>query len=180
MSESKVQSLIETAKTGRSKCRKCRSKIEKAELRFGILSFQFDSDGSWMWHHLACGVGVDAEAFNAAVGAFEGEIPNLEELRAAAEEAAKKNRYPRVEAAPSGRAACVSCAEKIAPKGTLRVVIQREAEGPQGNAIMRNSYLHIGCASAFIEGQENLLQTLIEHSSLDEEQIAELRAGLVS
>jgi hypothetical protein len=159
---------IEPAKTGRSKCRKCRDKIEKDSLRMGIISYQFDSDGSWSWYHLNCGAGLNPEGFDAAVEEFDGEIEGIEEMRAEARKAARKNLMPRVEAAPSGRAACVACSEKIAPKGTLRVVMAREEEE---GVPPRAAYVHVGCAAKHVEFEGDLKKTLLENSDLDAEQL---------
>ena len=46
---------IETAKTGRSKCRACRETIEKGALRFGEEQPSAFAEGLQMvWYHLAC------------------------------------------------------------------------------------------------------------------------------
>ncbi|XP_014471668.1 PREDICTED: DNA ligase 3 [Dinoponera quadriceps] len=48
--------VVERAKTGRAKCKKCKCTIEKDELRIGKLVVSFFSDGKLMpaWHHVAC------------------------------------------------------------------------------------------------------------------------------
>lgn len=163
---------IEAAKTSRSKCRKCREKIEKGSLRMGILSYQFDSEGSWGWHHLPCGAAVNPAGFEAAVLAYEGTIDGIVELRAEAQIAARKSLVPRVEAASSGRAACQNCGEKITPKGTLRVVIEREEDEQSGAS--RPGYLHVGCAKAFVEVEAgtDLQEQLRSNSDLDSVQLA--------
>lgn len=169
MSDSK----IEAAKTGRSKCRSCRQGIEKNELRMGVLSFQFDSDGSFSWFHLKCGAALHPESFETAVAEFDGEIPDLEGLREEARRAARKTLVPRIEAAPSGRAACQECGEKIAPKGTLRVVIEREPDPDTGLA--RPGYLHLKCALAHMAGEMpgiDIKELLLANSDLDEAQLA--------
>lgn len=166
MSDSK----IESAKTGRSKCRKCREKIEKDTLRMGIISYQFDTDGSWSWYHLPCGAALNPQGFESAVEEFEGKIDGLDELRAEAKKAARKTITPRVEPAPSGRASCQGCEEKIAPKGTLRVVIAREVEGQEG--LTRPAYIHVGCAAEHVEFEGDLKATLLCNSDLDGEQLA--------
>jgi hypothetical protein len=170
MSDSK----IESAKTGRSKCRKCRDKIEKDTLRMGIISYQFDSDGSWGWHHLACGAAVNPAGFETAVEEYDGTIDGIDELRVEAKKAARKTLVPRVEPAPSGRAACQKCGDKITPKGTLRVVIEREVEEQEG--MTRPGYIHVACANGFVEVEGNLKELLLANSDLEPEDLATFNA----
>lgn len=169
-------SKIEAAKTGRSKCRSCRESIVKDALRMGVISYQFDTDGSWSWFHLKCGAALHPESFESAVKEYEGEIPDIDELRAEAVRAARKFLVPRIEAAPSGRAACQGCGEKIAPKGTLRVVIEREADPDTGLA--RPGYLHLRCAMDTIEAGGDKKALLLANSDLDEAQLATVQQEL--
>ncbi len=172
MSDSK----IEAAKTGRSKCRSCRESIEKDSLRMGVISFQFDSDGSWSWFHLKCGAALHPESFEAAVGEYPGDIPDIDALRADAKKAARKFLTPRIEAAPSGRAACQECSEKIAPKGTLRVVFDRDPDPDTGMA--RPGYLHLKCALTHLALEGDGKALLLANSDLDDQQRATADAEL--
>lgn len=167
---------IESAKTGRSKCRKCREGIAKDELRLGIISYQFDTDGSWTWYHLPCGAAFNPESFENAVEEFGSEIPDIAELRAAAKLAARKNLMPRIEVAPSGRASCLGCSEKIKPKGTLRVVVEREVDDPPGQT--RPGYLHVGCALGYVETEGDFRAEVLANSELDEEQLQLVKADM--
>mmetsp|Transcript_85822 Transcript_85822/g.199502 ORF Transcript_85822/g.199502 Transcript_85822/m.199502 type:complete len:427 (+) Transcript_85822:38-1318(+) len=45
---------VEPAKTARSKCKACKSQIEKDELRFGSLLDVFGGSGSYMWRCITC------------------------------------------------------------------------------------------------------------------------------
>lgn len=168
--------MIEAAKTGRSSCRTCREKIGKGELRFGIVDYTFSSDGSFKWHHLACAAKKEPEALQEAIAAYEGELPDKDALLAACAEGKKGTAVPRAEPAPSGRAKCLKCGEKIA-KGELRVVVERMIEA-LGQA--RPAYLHPGCApgSEHVEGIDDLAATLRENSALSDEQLTELDAAL--
>jgi hypothetical protein len=167
---------IESAKTGRSKCRKCREGIAKDELRLGIISYQFDTDGSWTWYHLPCGAALNPESFESAVVEYGAEIPDIEELRKAAKIAARKNLMPRIEAAPSGRASCLSCRETIKPKGTLRVVVEREVDDSPG--LTRPGYLHVGCALGYVETEGDFRAEVLANSDLDTEQLKLVNAEL--
>lgn len=55
--------VVERAKSGRAKCKKCKCTIEKDELRIGKLVASFFSEGKLMpaWHHVACLVEVFAK-----------------------------------------------------------------------------------------------------------------------
>ncbi len=156
--------IIEAAKSGRSSCRGCKEKIEKGELRYGNYDEQWES---YKWFHLACGAAHNLEGFQQAVTDYDGEIENLDEVMKKAKEARKGKAFPRVEEAPSARSSCLLCEEKIAPKGTLRVVTQREVEGFG----MRPAYLHLGCAASFLEADSDaLVDILLENSILTEDQ----------
>lgn len=163
--------VIEEAKSGRAACRGCKEKIAKGELRYG------DFDETWesyKWYHLACGAAFNPSGFSEAVGAFEGEIPDLDAVLEAAKKAGRKNTFPRAEVAPSGRSSCMQCEDKI-DKGALRVVVEREIEGFG----KRPGYLHPGCAAEFVGIEPAaLLATLTENSGLTDEQNAELRTAV--
>jgi poly [ADP-ribose] polymerase len=124
--------LIEEARSSRSRCRTCRTKIDKGKLRLGIL-LEGPYGTGYLWHHLTCAAKRKLDDVEAAYeeGAFaEGvEPPPLDELRALKEKADKKKAEkqdpPYVERDPSGRAKCKHCDEKL-EKGALRVVLQRE------------------------------------------------------
>mgnify|MGYP001814089205 CR=1 FL=1 len=159
--------IIEPAKSSRSSCRGCKEKIEKGELRYGNYDEMWDSH---KWYHLKCGAAFNLTGFKQAAADY-GEIENLEQLLEEAKEASRGTGFPRAEPAPSARAACMHCDEKIAPKGTLRVVVEREVEGFG----KKPGYLHPKCAPEFVgEDKEALLATLLEMSKLDEEQIKAL------
>jgi len=124
--------MIEEARSSRSRCRSCRTKIDKGKLRLGIL-LEGPYGTGYLWHHLTCAAKRKLEDVEAAYEQrawTEGvEVPPLEELRALREKAQKKKAEqrdpPYVERAPSGRAKCKHC-EELIEKGTLRVVLLRE------------------------------------------------------
>lgn len=163
---------IEPAKSGRATCRGCKKKIEKGELRFGNYNEMWEN---YQWYHLACGAGFNPSGFKEAVEDYDDEIPNLDEVLESAKTAARKNTFPRAEPAPSGRAACMQCEEKIA-KDELRVVVEREIE----DFGKRPGYLHPACAAEFtgIDAAE-LRATILENSGLEDEQNEQLAAAIV-
>lgn len=59
------------------------------------------------------------------------------------------NAFPRSKLAPTGRAACVQCKEKIAA-GAIKIEIERPVQTPQGTRIFPVS-MHPACVAAFVE-----------------------------
>lgn len=140
---------IETAKTGRARCRACRQAIEKGSLRFGEEQPSAFAEGmQWVWYHLPCAAKSKPVALRAALGAFDGEVPDRAALEAAVVEAdAAPSVYPYAERAPTARSRCLKCREPI-EKGALRVATERELEamGRPGTG-----YLHPRCAGEYLE-----------------------------
>ncbi len=160
--------VIEPAKSSRSKCKACKEKIEQGELRFGFYDDHWDS---FKWHHLPCGAGFDRNAFLEAVEDFDGEIEDLEQILEDAKTAMKGKTMPRAEPAPSARAACKHCGEKIEPKGALRAVVPIEVEGFGKSP----GFVHPGCAADFTgDDADTLLAQILENSLLTDEQVVEL------
>ena len=167
-----MSNMIEPAKSGRAKCRGCGEKIEKDTLRYGNFDEQWES---YKWFHLPCGAAENLAGFMQAVEDYDGEIEDLDAILVKAKEAARGKGFPRVEVASSGRSSCLLCEEKIAPKGTLRVVVEREVEGFG----KRPAYLHLGCAAGFLEADsDELTDLLIENSILTEEQADEVAEAI--
>jgi poly [ADP-ribose] polymerase 1 len=144
--------MIEKAKSGRAKCRTCREKIAKDELRYGQLDLAFGDDGSFRWHHLRCAAKKLPDGLKESLDAFEGEMPDRESLEEAIKVGRKGNAYPRGELASSGRAACRGCQTKIA-KGEVRVAVEREVEGVAGK---RPGYMHPECTPKYFKENETV------------------------
>lgn len=162
-----TKSVIEPAKSSRSKCGGCKGKIEQGELRFGAYNERFDSH---KWYHLVCGAALDAQDFVEAAEEY-GDVGDVEAILEEAKNVGKGTKTPRVEPAPSDRSSCVVCSEKITPKGTLRGVIFREVETDQ----WRKGYVHVGCISEVVEmDRDDLIETLIENSILTDDQVEEV------
>ncbi len=162
-----MANIIEVAKSGRATCRSCRSAIPKGDLRFGEETpnqFGEPGDLSYRWHHLACAASKLPDEVRAALADFQGEVPGRDALdqTLAAAVANKPPPFPHADRAPTGRATCQGCGEKLA-KGALRVVVERDIE--RGMTVTKGAgYLHPACAAAYVE----------EHGSTH----AELSAGL--
>lgn len=161
-------SIIEPARSSRSKCGGCKKKIEMGDLRFGEYNERFDS---YRWYHLVCGAGLDAQDFLDAVEEFDGEIGDVDKILEEAKNIGKGTKTPRVEPAPSARSSCVACSEKIAPKGTLRGVLYYEVDAET----WRKGNFHLGCISERSDlDRDELLDQLLENSILDDEQREEV------
>lgn len=146
--------IVEIAKSGRAGCRTCRKPIAKGELRFGeetVNQFGEAGDASYRWHHLQCAAQKLPDELRPALAAFEGDVPEREEIeRLMAEAEAKKPPpFPYADRAPTGRARCQGCGEAI-PKDAIRVAIERDVE--RGMTITKAAgYLHPACAAAYVE-----------------------------
>lgn len=147
---------IEEAKSGRAGCRTCRKPIAKGELRFGEETenaFGDAGDMSYRWHHLNCAAGSQSDKLRETLPNFTALVSDerkaeLEKLMAEAD-AKKPPPYPHADKAPTGRAGCQGCQEKIA-KGELRVAFERDIE--RGMSTQKGAgYLHPKCAAAYME-----------------------------
>src|SRR5689334_7351115 len=151
-----MANTIETAKTGRARCRTCSTGIEKGDLRFGeevANAFAEAGGTSFQWHHLPCAAKKKPSELREALKTFAGEVPNRDEidkLIAEYEPKQKPSRMPYAERAPSARSHCGECHTLIA-KGGLRVAAPREQEAP---SMMPPAprYFHAACAKAAANG----------------------------
>ena len=167
-------SVIELSKSSRASCRKCKKKIEKDTLRFGVESdMQYGDDPSYRWYHLECGASVEPAQLEKLLSTYEGEIPDREKIdkAIAAGKKGKKPSFPYAEVAPSGRSKCMQCEETI-EKGQLRVAVEREVD--TGSFVTKGAgYLHVACAIEHT-GDDELAAKVLENSNLEPEQKAEL------
>jgi len=155
---------IEEAKSGRSRCRKCKDAIDKGVLRLGV-EVVSNFGESTMWYHLECGASARPVELGAALGAYAGAVPDKDELlqkAASAARDAKPTVFPYAERSPSGRSKCIQCEEKIA-KDALRVAVEEEID--TGSFVKKGArYLHAACAKTYT-GLDDLLDQLKSHST---------------
>jgi len=171
--------MIEPAKSGRARCRKCREKIEKGELRLGVQVEGYSDEPSWQWYHLPCAAEKVPAELGAALMEWDGEeIEGLDGLKASVAKNKKKQKastFPYAERAPSARSTCIMCSEKIA-KETFRVAVERDID--TGAFVTRGArYIHPACVSADgeIEDLEAFFEELAENSiALEEAELNEL------
>lgn len=164
-------SIIEPAKSSRSKCGECKKKLKEGELRFGVYNERWES---YRWYHLVCGAAIDAQDF---VEAAEncGDVGDVDEILEAAKNVGKGTKTPRVEPASSGRSSCVVCDSKIAPKGTLRGVLFREVDVD----VWRKGFTHVGCMAQVSDlDRDELIDAVLENSLLEDEQVDEVIAQI--
>jgi Poly(ADP-ribose) polymerase and DNA-Ligase Zn-finger region len=166
---------IEIAKSGRATCRACRKPIAKGELRFGeetANQFGDAGDMSFRWHHMTCAADKLSDRLRAALGTFDGEVPDKAalEARMAEADAKKPPPFPHADRAPTGRARCIGCGEPIVKDG-LRVAVERDIE--RGMTVTKGAgYLHPACATAYVESQggthDSLTEALRKNSKLSQ------------
>jgi hypothetical protein len=169
--------LIETAPTGRAKCRGCGRRIAAAELRFGErLPNPFADGETTYWYHLDCGAFKRPEPFLEALAAREEPLDGRERLESEAKRGVAHRRLPRVdgaERAPTGRAQCRSCREPIA-KGAVRIRLVFFEDGrfePSG-------YVHARCARTYFETTDVLPRVKRFAPDLGNEDLEEIRREL--
>lgn len=174
-----MPSVIETAKTGRAKCRACKEPIAKGELRYGDEQPSQFGGESLQWYHLACAAEARPVELQPVLEAYEGEVPGRAELLASLPANARDialMKVQKAERAPTGRATCMQCKTAIA-KDEWRIVVERELEGIGGGGMRGNGYVHVPCAVAFLQAsKEGLLARVQKKSELTAGDVAELTA----
>ena len=142
--------LLESAPTGRSKCRGCSGAIDKGSLRFGERVPNPFADGeTTLWFHPLCAAYKRSEALLQALGECTTPVPEREALERAARGSLAHRRLPRIdgaERAPGGQARCRHCRELIA-KGTWRIRLVFHDEGrPEPGG-----FIHLACWRGYFE-----------------------------
>jgi hypothetical protein len=150
--------VIQPASSGRAKCRACREPIVKGEFRFGEqVANSFGEGDALHWFHLTCAADRRPEKLKAAIEAHEGELPDREALLETATLGVANGELrfvSHIEKAPTGRATCQQCRNKI-DKSVWRVAVDRSPDGvtPMGGSV------HLSCAVDHF-GAPGLIQRL--------------------
>jgi hypothetical protein len=169
--------VIETASTGRSKCRGCGDKIAAGELRFGERAPNpFGEGESTQWFHPECGSLKRPEPFLEALQAREEPIDDAQRLEAAARDGVAHPRLARIdgaERAPTARALCRACKEAI-PKDAWRIRLVYFEEG----RFMPSGFLHVRCAPAYFGTRDVLPRVRRFARDLEEAQLGEIEREL--
>jgi hypothetical protein len=153
-----VPHVLESASSGRAKCRACGKAIPKGDLRLGeALPNPYGEGETHAWFHLLCGACARPEAAQSALAATDLEVPDRAWLESAVQfgiDNPRVTRIARAERASSGRATCRSCRELI-EKGTLRIALHMFEEmrmNPVGT-------IHGRCAPAYF-GTTNVMDRI--------------------
>jgi hypothetical protein len=150
---------IESAASGRSKCRGCGQPIQRAELRFGErVPNHFGEGETTLWFHPLCGAYKRPQPLLEALAGTAESVPDRGGLERAALRSVAHERLQRIDGAersPSGQAKCRSCQEPI-ERGSwrIRVVFYEEGRFAPGG------YVHLACCKVYFEADGILDQVL--------------------
>lgn len=169
--------LIESAPTGRSRCRACQRAIAKGSPRFAESAPNPMTEGETRhYYHPSCAADRRPERVLGLLAASTEPIARAQELRAAAELAVahpRLVRLGRVERASSGRSTCRHCRRTI-DKGALRVALQPIEDG----RLASWGYLHASCVRGYVGVRPNVERLRRTTEGLDETTWAEVDAAL--
>ena len=169
--------VIQTAATGRAKCRGCGERIASGQLRFGeSLPNPFAEGETTHWFHLQCAAFKRPEPLLETLDAAPEPIPDAERLRGEAKQGLEHRRLPRVSGAmrsPSSQAQCRSCHERIA-KGVWRIPLVFYEEGRFAAA----GFIHVPCAKAYLETTDVLARLKHFSPTLTDEDLREVQTEL--
>lgn len=166
--------VMESAKTGRAKCRGCDRRIDKGDIRFGERVPNVFGDGeTTLWFHLRCAAYKRPEPFLETLP--EHDVEGAEELAAAARAGIEHRRLPRLhcaERAPTGRARCRCCRQPI-ERGAWRLALVYFEEyrfEPSG-------FIHAGCANEYFGTVDVIDRVRYFCPDLGEDELDALRAA---
>ena len=166
--------ILESATSGRAKCRGCGGAIARGELRFGEqMPNPFAEGEMTLWFHPLCAAYKRPEAVLARLAEGAAGVPDAGPLERAARGSSAQRRLPRIdgaERAPSGQAKCRSCQQKI-EKGAWRIRLVYFEEGrfsPGGS-------IHLDCRKDYFEGHDVVDAVLHFSPALSDEERAELK-----
>jgi hypothetical protein len=168
---------IETATSGRARCRACKRPIGKGEERFAEAAPNPVAEGETQhYYHLACASERRPGSFAKLVASLSPRS-DLEALAASAALAITHRRLERLgvlERAKSARANCRHCRELI-EKGVWRVAIQPIEEG----RMAAWGFVHLRCVANYT-GVKPEPERLLRYSALSDEERAEVEALLAA
>ena len=169
--------VIQSATTGRAKCRGCGERIVAGDLRFGeSLPNPFAEGETTHWFHLDCAAFKRPAPLLETLEARTEPLDDALRLAAEAKLGIAHRRLPRVsgaERSPSGQAQCRSCHERIG-KGVWRIPLVFYEEGRFAPA----GFIHAPCAQAYFETTDVLPRLKRFSPTLSDEDLRELQAEL--
>src|SRR5437899_6138031 len=156
-----VSHLLESATSGRSKCRGCAQGTQRGELRFGErLPNPFAEGEMTLWFHPACAAYKRPEPLLQALVETPANVPDRESLERAVRASLAHARLPRIDGAersPGAQAKCRSCREPIARwSWTIRLVFYEEGRFVPGG------FVHLDCRTAYFD-TEYVLERVIPY-----------------
>ena len=165
---------LESAPSGRAKCRGCSRLIARGELRFGErLPNPFAEGEMTVWFHLVCAAYKRPEPFLQALQKTPETVPDRERLERVANASLAHRRLPRIdgaERAPSGQARCRNCHEPIG-RGDWRIRLVFFQDG----RFAPGGFIHLRCRTVYFETDEVLDQVLCFSPNLSDSERNELR-----
>jgi Poly(ADP-ribose) polymerase and DNA-Ligase Zn-finger region len=174
-----VPHVIESASSGRAKCRGCARQIQRGELRFGErLPNPFAEGEMMVWFHLICAAYKRPEQLLEILESNLENVPDRERLERIARSSLAQRRLPRIdgaERAPSGQAKCRCCREPIA-RGAWRIRLVFYEEG----RFSPGGFVHLDCRTAYFEASDVLDRVLHFSPDLSESEREELRRATLA
>jgi hypothetical protein len=174
-----VPHVIESASSGRAKCRGCARPIPLGELRFGErLANPFAEGEMTVWFHPICAAYKRPEPLLGVLETGLQSVPDQDELARIARNSLAQRRLPRVdgaERAPSGQAKCRSCRQPIA-RGTWRIRLVFYEEG----RFSPGGFVHLDCRAAYFETGDILDRVLHFSPGLSVAEREELRLATLA
>lgn len=165
--------LIESAASGRSKCRGCGQPIQRGELRFGErVPNNFGEGETTLWFHPLCAAYKRPQPLLEALAGTAQIAPDRDGLERAALRSVAHERLQRIDGAErsrSGQAKCRSCHEPIVRESwRIRVVFYEEGRFAPGG------YVHLACRKVYFETDEIFDQVVNFSPALSDADRAEL------
>jgi hypothetical protein len=171
--------VIETATTGRAKCRGCGEKLAAGVLRFGErLPNPFGEGDTTHWFHLDCAAFKRPEPFLEALATSPEPPAGVADLEAEARRGVEHRRLPRIDGggrAPTGRAACRHCREAI-EKDAWRIALVYYEDG----RFAPSGYVHARCAPGYFETADVLARVSRFSPALGDGELGQLRDELAA
>jgi hypothetical protein len=171
--------VIESASSGRAKCRGCGRPIARGELRFGERQPNPFGEGEMtLWFHPRCAAYKRPDPLLQTLAQTTAEVAEREGLERAARHALGHRRLPRIdgaERAPTSQARCRQCHEPIERASwRIRLVFFQDGRFDPGG------FLHLRCRQAYFEGQDLVEPLLYFSPDLDDAERAALRDELAA
>lgn len=177
--------VIDTTRSGRTRCRTCGDLIPKGEVFFAHEAPDPTSDAATVrihLYHLACAAKRTPSELRTALQTCPFPVPDrkrIERLIAENEPLQKPTRLPYAERAATAKSHCGECHTLIA-RGALRVALHRANEGQNPTVPVTPLYFHAACVRAVLPSDlaPSLAQIRENSHGLTREDLEELSHAL--